>query len=530
MNFGDEQNRQRQRRVRLFLYALGAAAMLAMAALTRTEMLTDWDSWEYASLAVAGKPSDLCLRRWWFIFFMRGSWLAGKTFGVPLEYCYVPMQIAVSLVSAGAVVAVMHLAYMMSRRAGVSAMSGLMLLASPVIAVYCSSVMTELPTVLFLALAFIGWELSVRRSRRGANHGLLWAGAGGLAFGVAVIHREPVLLMCAWPVVSCFIDRPAGRRRRLALAAVGALFTVAIGVGMAWKTSGVDPWTSLQNYAAYMNKERETFGGRYLGNILFLFSHFAVAGPLISIALVLYGIRYAFIRNNSETDRERENSLRRFKWLGVSLIPYFVVTWYNPDLIFNFRLMIPAVAVFAPVGGGALEASFAWLGRRLNLNICAGIALAAAFSVCLAGLILWMSYYHYFQWHFASARHLGGIYRVLKNLPRNSMVIPGPGTPVAIYIRRTGIRGDLHNFKTGFGWSGEMLAWNVRKHLSCGRRCFVNANKFGWVRPSGPNSDHEWRALNEMIRQCEVRPAPPPFVELRLRRKDSPDPAATGPG
>ncbi|GAH64417.1 unnamed protein product, partial [marine sediment metagenome] len=93
---------------RLYLYVGAAAVMLLIAALTRSETLTDWDSWEYAAMAARGRPSGLCLGRWWFLAPMRVAYRIGAALGVQPLHCYVPMRIAVALMSAGAVVALMH--------------------------------------------------------------------------------------------------------------------------------------------------------------------------------------------------------------------------------------------------------------------------------------------------------------------------------------------------------------------------------------------------------------------------------------
>ena len=97
-------------------YLIAGAIMATICALTRLPALTDWDSWEYAALAVVREPSGLCLGRWWFIFFMRLAYLAGSACGVDLMHSYVPLQLAVAVMSTAAVVAVMHWTYLFTRR------------------------------------------------------------------------------------------------------------------------------------------------------------------------------------------------------------------------------------------------------------------------------------------------------------------------------------------------------------------------------------------------------------------------------
>jgi len=230
------------------LYALCGIVALAIGLLFWPKSLTDWDSWEYAYLAITAQPSGLCLRRWWFIFLMRMAYLFGGGNSLDANNAFVPMKIAVLLMSAGSVVVVMHWTWLITRRMGATGLAGLIAIMSPALLLYCGTVMTEGPTLLMLGITWIAWEKAIKWSKKSVSRGVACALLSGWFFGIAISMREPAMFLCAWPIVSCFIDKPKKRWLLLGAAIFATAASLGLAIVMAWAWSGVDPITAMKSY------------------------------------------------------------------------------------------------------------------------------------------------------------------------------------------------------------------------------------------------------------------------------------------
>jgi hypothetical protein len=511
-----------------------------------TPALTDWDSWCYASEAARAKPSILCLGRWWFIALMRWAYQLAAPLGIDAVHAYEPMRIAVALLTAGAVVALMHWTFLLTARRGAAVWAGLVALASPTLAAYCSAVMTEGPTLLFLVLAFLAWELSLgaagrARPTRFSDSSL--ALLAGLSFGVAVDMREPVATLLAWPVVSCFIDRPARRWRLLGWLLLGAALTLSLGVVMAWAwRPEQDPLSAFLEWADYMRQERARSLFDPAMNAAFLLVHYAAASP--AGVLVFLGWLVLLLRGWAKGGSD--GIPRRLKWMAVSTVPLAVSTWYNPNLSFNYRLLLPLAWMLAPVLGvmgerlenrlrtkppAKREAPIGpgeGMGRGSPLGTDAPIVtgpcrIGGAFIlICAVGVLLVAGAFGarlvpHFDW----AEHQDRLFRDLQRLPDNAVILAGPGCPAAKYLRDLGVRPRWQVVLTNYdfagrfdpgAWAGDKLAAAVERQLRAGRRVFLNVNPKGWT---GAGDYHpEWDSVREAIRRVEHRPAAGAFVEL----------------
>lgn len=521
-NLSDIQRRGNSPRATMLIsYTLAAAVMAILCCITRSDALTDWDSWEYAALAVVGEPSGLCLGRWWFIFFMRVAYLIGSAGGLDLMHSYVTMQVAVIIMSVAAIVAVMHWTYLFSGRLSTAVLAGCIGLVSPSLMAYCSAVMTETPTMLFLALSMIFWEMVLMRSSSRPIVAGIWASAAGVAFGIAVSMREPALFLCAWPVVSCFIDRPRGRWRLLAITAVSSLATLGFAVCMAWVWSGVDPVTSIGNYSQYMRTERETFGFHGWANLGYLGTHFLIASPLAVLAFLVHALRWAFSGRDSKTHSDRKGVFRRAKWLGISLIPYVLMTWYNPDLSFNYRLLLPLAWMAVPIAAVCAEAALARFGRWVLFPTRTTVITSGIAIVLISGTIMGFAHHHLLVPWFHYTEYQKQMFQQLQTLPDNTAVFPGPGSAIGIYLQRTGLRPDWIAVPTGFGWTGDNLTQRVEGFFKKGKRVFVNLDPYGWGRIGCEPT--EWWAINDMVSRFETRPAAGGFIEILPRADRNPD-------
>ncbi len=499
----------------LISYAAAAAIMTVLCCLTRSEALVDWDSWEYASLAIVGKPSGLGLGRWWFIFFIRLAYFAGSACGLDMMHSYVAMQVAVIIMSVGAIVALMHWTWLFTGRLSAAVLAGCIGLVSPSLMVYCSTVMTETPTMLFLALAMIFWEMVLAKSVSRPAAAGIWSLAAGVAFGVAVSMREPALVFCAWPIISCFIDRPRCRWRLLAMTGAASVATLGFAVCMAWAWSGIDPITNFSNYSQYMHTERETFGFRGWLNIKYLGTHFLLAAPLAGLAFLAHVLRRTPRGKVPQTDSDRKPLFRRAKWLGIAMLPYVLATWYNPSLSFNYRLMLPLAWMAAPIAAVCAEATFAWIGQKCSLSGRMTAVAAGVIVLMVSGTIMKVAYTRFLVPCFYYSDYQKQMFEQMQTLPDNSAVFPGPGSAIGIYLQRTGLRPDWIAVPTGFGWTGDNLAQRVEGFFKQDKRVFVNLEPYGWGRMDC--EPMEWMALNDMVSRFETRHAVGGFQEILPR-------------
>ncbi len=505
-------------------YAAGFALMLAAGLAARVETLTDWDSWDYAWMAIRKQPSGLCLGRWWFIGLMRLAWLGGSALGLDRADAYVPMQLAVALMTAGGLVAVMHWTFQLTGERLSAICAGLVVGLSPSLLAYSSVVMTEGPTILAMAAGWILWHraLGLVESRGLAGAGGL-AVLGGVCFGVAVSMREPALLLGAWPVAACVVGRQRRRWGLLGLAVAGTVLSVGLAVLMAWLWSGDSPVVMMSRYSAYMKTERATYGYDELANVQFLVMHFVTAAPLGALALAVAAVlgvwrtvraggRWRVVREAPVAD---PRGVRRvLAALAISVVPYVLMTWWNPDLSFNYRLLLPLTAMLAPVMGWIA----AGLLRRLGVAWGGWSRPARRGFVVMAVVTLGLMGYGSYKrlgYHFASAEQQGELLSAMQQLPAGSAVYPGPGSGIGLYLVNSGAKPywQLHPTRPAAAkWTPESLAAEARRVWSRGGQVYVNAVRRGWIRAHGPSP--EWDAISGFLRQGRWVDAPGPFKRL----------------
>jgi hypothetical protein len=504
--------------------------MLAAGLIARTPVPVNWDGWDYAWMAMRAKPSGLCLGRWWFIFLMRLAWLGGSLLGIEPEAAYVPMQLAVALMTAAGLVLVMHWTWRLTgdRLAAISA--GAVVGLSPSLLAYASGVMTEGPTMLLLAGAWLCWESSLRRTdAAGVPAGGGWALLGGICFGVAVSMREPALLLAGWPIARCLVGTERRRWTQLPLAVVGTGLSLSLAVLMAWRWSGVHPGVVLSRYAAYMRAERTIYGFSGLANVAFLMLHFVTASPLGSIAL---GVGLArWIRRRwvgagnpdpaTAATGEIPGTRRRLLALAISTGPYVLMTWWNPDLSFNYRLLLPLVAVLAPALGYVTAGQIRSLSARWIRWSVRTRRLVAAVGLITAGLLVFGSTKR-LGYHYAAAAQQERLYAAMRKLPDSATVYPGPGSAIGLFLHRSGARPYWHvhaNTPAAASWTPGSLSEAAREVLARGGQVYVNADPTGWTRATGPNP--EWRAISGFLRRGRWAEAPGPFVRLETLDAES---------
>ncbi len=496
-----------------YLLLMGAGMVLAWA--TRADVLSDWDSWDYAWMALRKRPSGLCLGRWWFIFLMRLCWQAGSLLGLARQEAFVAMQLGVALMSAAGLGVLMRWIWQMTRNRWAALAGGICVLASPSLVAYLSSVMTEGPTLLFLALTLLGWQLAVDNAHRPLLRCGGHACLSGASFAVAVSMREPALLLGLWPILDCLVFRRKRKVSLLVLALVTFAMGMAIALLMAYRWSGDHPLAVLARYRIYMRQERAMYGFTPIKNIGYLVLHFMTASPLGAAAGV-WGLRKFFRVSPPEVPESfRSDRPGRLKLLTTSMAGYILLSWYNPNLSFNYRLLLPLAWALSPVLGalgaaqvGRLVAGWPGMSRTMKAALAAG-------GIVLVGLVVFGSAKR-LSYHWSALRDNRDLHQAMSQLPEVAAIWPGPGSATGLYMVNAGVRPHWILFPNT---QDEVKSWEApefRRRLSwlheAGIPVYVKAGRRGWTR-SGETSP-EWSAIRKLLEMSETAPGPGPFVEL----------------
>jgi hypothetical protein len=172
-----------------------ALLTLVLALLFMDPFAGDWDALDYTVLAVNGQPSSMILGRMLFIFTNHVLWRTiHALFALPPEQAYLLFKYAVIVESPLATIAWWRLTSDLTGSVRAATIAAFMLALSPFYIIYSGQAMTEIPSLLLLAIAL---TVHLRGLRRG-NSLMVLIGAALLGLGVNV--REGVGLFAPWLV------------------------------------------------------------------------------------------------------------------------------------------------------------------------------------------------------------------------------------------------------------------------------------------------------------------------------------------
>src|SRR5437764_2208939 len=155
----------------------------------------DWDGLDYTIFSLHARPSSMALGRsllslFYFVLYIG----AHAIFGVGPEHAYLLFKFAVVIQTPLAVVACWLLARDLCLSVRAATLAALMISVSPILIIYGGQVMTEVPSVLFTAIALVVHLRGIKQKRVW----LILAGAALLGLGVNL--RETVGLYSPWLV------------------------------------------------------------------------------------------------------------------------------------------------------------------------------------------------------------------------------------------------------------------------------------------------------------------------------------------
>src|SRR6184192_1561971 len=130
----------------------------------------DWDGLDYTIFSLHARPSSMALGRSLFTLFNFVLYQgAHAVFGVGPEHAYLLFKFAVVIQTPLAVVACWLLARDLCLSVRAATLAALMISVSPILVIYGGQVMTEVPSVLFTAIALVVHLRGLKQSGMGVS-------------------------------------------------------------------------------------------------------------------------------------------------------------------------------------------------------------------------------------------------------------------------------------------------------------------------------------------------------------------------
>ena len=418
-------------------------------------------------LSLAGYPSSMALGRNLFIF--GNHWLfvvARSVFGLEPENAYLLFKYAVVAQAPLAVIACWELARRLSHSLYTATIAALLVTFSPVFVLYGGQVMTDVPSVLLLALAL----LVHLRGIQTRNLWLLFAGAALMGLGVNL--RETIGLYLPWLMLGPFVcGWKLGKREVAYVTASLILFLVfAFGWFMYWFMT--DPYYRGIWFGWRESMRQES--ARHpvtLANIIPFIMYFFICAPLVFISLPFAPVR--------EWRLHRLSPLL-FLWLTGCVAN--LMLFFNYSTTVNWRYFLTGLPALVPLGGQAL------LDLLERLTGSRRRAFAACVSAIAILALVFAIYARPISSEFIERRAMSKHYKQrLQNIPPDAVMISGSQTIAVTYWAAIGA-GRWKTIGTGGGWPGDRLFLTIQDHFAKGRRVFLDSDPRWWL-PCGWQRD-----------------------------------------
>ena len=454
----------------------------------------DWDGMDYTILSLAGYPSSMALGRNLFIFGNHALYeIAHAFFNVQPEHAYLIFKYAVVAQAPLAVVACWVLARDFSKSIHAATLAALFLVFSPVFVLYGGQVMTDVPSVLLLAVALLVHYRGVQQERMW----LVIAGAALLGLGVNL--RETMGFYAPWLIVAPFVCGWKFQRRQIFVVAMSCLifFLCAIGWFAFWFITDAHYrwiWFGWRESLLQENARHPVT----LHSLRPYLGYFFVSAPLLLLSLPF-----------ALWNEWRERKLSPLFLLAAMGLLCDLLLYFNYGTAVNWRYFLTGLPAIAPLCANFL---IRLLTRRLG---SVRIALAACVTVVVAVAVIFAVLSRRTGQQFSERRAMSKEYRrQLANVPRDAVMISGSQTIAVIYWKAIGA-GDWKTIGTGGGWPGDNLVPLIRNYLADNRRVFLDSDPRWWV-PCGWQRD-EIGAIVNLQERFSFRRVTDTIYELRPR-------------
>ena len=437
-----------------------AIVALVLTLIYLNPFIGDWDGLDYTIFSLHGRPSSMALGRSLFTLFNFGLYKSAHTlFGLRPEHAYLLFKYAVVVQTPFAVVACWLLARDLSGSLRAATLSALMIAVSPILIIYGGQVMTEIPSVLFTALALVVHLRGIKQNKLGL------VVLGGALLGLGMNLRETVGFNAPWLVVAPFVAGLGFKKRTFAAVALSLVaflivafipFAIWYAASREFRIDWYTWWSSMHNEA-----------GRHpisVVNLKPFLIYLLMSAPLIIVALPFAAVK-------EWRDRGLTLSLTA---AAVGLFATLML-FLNYSTTINWRYFLTGLPAMAPLAGDfyqRLQTKRFGLETRAFISAVVGIALISALMIVLippAGN-------EYFN-RLAQAKTYDA---TLKLIPRDAVVIAGAQTVAVQYWRGIGL-GDWDWIGVGAGWPAGQLQSKIDEHLRSGRRVFLDADPRWWL-------------------------------------------------
>jgi hypothetical protein len=479
---------------RSYLYWLPPALLgLALTVVYLNPFIGDWDALDYTIASLNGEPSPMALGRSLFTLFNFALYtFAHKVFGVGPENAYLLFKLAVVAQVPLAIVMCWILARDLTRSLLAATLAGLMIAVCPVVVLYGSQVMTEVPSLWLLPSALIV-HLRGLRSRR---VGLVLVGAALL--GLAVNLRETNAFYFPWLVLAPFVTGWKLDRRTIAIVASSLLAFILFAVGpfALWFALSAD-YRAQWHIWFESGRNEAARHPLALANLKPFFAYFFLVSPVVFVSLP-----FAFV-----------NEWRR-RGLTIVLLAAGVGLFANAILILNYstvinwRYFVTGLPAMAPLAANYLL-NIGTLKLKSPRYAVASIT-TLILVVALAMGFLLRTRIHDYRERLVFAKHY---IEQLRLLPNDAVVMAGFATVAVTYWR--GIRvGQWIHIGTGAGFPAGKLQKTIEEHLRAGQRVFIDVDPRWWQPCSWQTG--ELREIAAIEPRFRFRQVTPTIYEIRL--------------
>jgi 4-amino-4-deoxy-L-arabinose transferase-like glycosyltransferase len=476
-----------------------ALLALALALIFTDPFIGDWDGLDYTLISIEGRPSSMALGRTLFIFANHGAWRAFHTFfGLSTENAYLLFKYMIVVETPLAVIACWTLAREVSGSLHTATIGALLVTTSPFFVIYSGQVMTEIPSLLLLALALVVYLRGVRRRR-------LWMMlAGAFMLGAGVNVRETVGFYALWLIFAPLACGWKFKRREMARVALSlVVFLIAsFGPFAYWFLSDFEGYRAAwHGWRESMNMEaaRHPFTVR---SALAFIVYFFLAAPLVFVALPVAALKEWRARRFSVT-------------LALACVGLFatLLLLLNYSTTINWRYFLTGLPALAPLVADYFmrsEIIKLKVARRAFLSVIAGVALVAL----VLGLFLKPSRDKFTTQHAAMKEYRSRLMFV----PPDAVMISGAQSIAVTYWRGLGT-GSWDVIGAGSGWPGPELASTIEKYLAENRRVFLDMDSRFW--PACGWQVSETRQLADIEGRFHFRQVSETIYEIRPLAEDT---------
>ena len=380
-------------------------------------------------------------------------------FSVPPENAYLIFKYAVVAQAPVAVVACWILARDVTSSLYSATLAALFIAFSPIFILYGGQVMTDVPSVLFLASALIIHLRGIQQGRPS----LLIIGAALIGLGVNL--RETMGFYAVWLALAPFALGWKLRRRELALVGLSLFIFLLLALGWFGYWFLTDPHYRTIWFGWRESMQQES--ARHpvtIRNVVPYVMYFFISAPLVFLALPFAAIR-----------EWRQRKLSPLLLLALMGLFADLLLFLNYSTTINWRYFLTGLPALAPLTADYL---IRLLGRLLG---SVRLAFASCFAALLISAIVFGLLIRPVSREFIERRAMSRDYRrQLVKVPRDAVMISGAQTIAVTYWKAIGA-GEWETIGTGGGWPGDNLIPMIEEHLKQGRRVFIDSDPRWWL-------------------------------------------------